>query len=101
MSTSVLTKEFERLAERNAQLLYTDEGKGETIVESKEKSDEFEGNLARLNEIKNLLEKADEFDAIKRGPRPRSARPRRSPKTPSSRPPARRRSSAGTPARSS
>ena len=32
MSTSVLTKEFERLAERNAQLLYTDEGAGENIV---------------------------------------------------------------------
>lgn len=64
MSKSVLAKEFERLAERNAQLLHTDAGEGSTLAESKEKADEFEANLTRLEEIKDLLEKEDRFGVL-------------------------------------
>lgn len=64
MSTSVLAKEFERLAERNAQLLHTDEGDGKSLAESKEKSDEFNANLDRLDEIKDLLESEKRFDEL-------------------------------------
>lgn len=66
MSTSVLAKEFERLAERNAQLLHTDEGEGKSLAESQEKAEEFEGNLTRLEEIKGLLEKEERFDELQK-----------------------------------
>lgn len=66
MSTSVLAKEFERLAERNAQLLHTDEGEGKNIAESFEKADEFDKNLTRLEEIKSLLEKEQRFDELQK-----------------------------------
>ena len=66
MKSSVLSKEFERLAERNAQLLHTDEGDGHSLAESKEKSDEFEKNLSRLEEIKSLLEKEAEFGELQK-----------------------------------
>ena len=64
MTTSVLAKEFERLAERNAQLLHTDEGEGETIAQSAELEAEFDQNLTRLEEIKALLEKEDRFNTL-------------------------------------
>lgn len=64
MSTSVLAKEFERLATRNAQLLHTEEGAGDSIAESREKAEEFEGNLTRLEELKSLLEKEKRFDEL-------------------------------------
>lgn len=64
MSTSVLAKEFERLATRNAQLLHTDEGEGKTLGQSAELEAEFDANLTRLTEIKALMEKADEFEAV-------------------------------------
>jgi len=64
MSTNVLAKEFERLAQRNAQLLHTDEGDGKSIAQSHELATEFDNNLTRLEEIKNLLEKADRFDTV-------------------------------------
>lgn len=64
MTTSVLAKEFERLATRNAQLLHTEEGSGDTLVESQEKADEFEANLTRLEELKSLLEKEKRFDEL-------------------------------------
>lgn len=64
MSNSVLTKEFERLATRNSDLLHTEAGDGKSLAESKEKSDEFEVNLVRLEELKGLLEKADRFDVV-------------------------------------
>jgi HK97 family phage major capsid protein len=66
MSTSVLAKEFERLAERNAQLLHTDEGEGKSIAESAEKAGEFDTNLTRLEELKSLLEKEQQFDEIQK-----------------------------------
>ncbi len=66
MTTSVLAKEFERLATRNAQLLHTEEGEGSTLLESKEKADEFEANLTKLEEIKALLEKEQSFDELQR-----------------------------------
>lgn len=66
MSTSVLAKEFERLAERNAQLLHTDEGEGKSLAHSKEKADEFESNLSRLEEIKDLLEGEKQFDELQK-----------------------------------
>jgi HK97 family phage major capsid protein len=66
MSTSVLAKEFERLAERNAKLLHTDEGEGKNLAESQEKAEEFETNLTRLEEIKGLLEKEERFDEIQK-----------------------------------
>lgn len=66
MSTSVLAKEFERLAERNAQLLHTDEGKGENLADSAEKAEEFSTNLARLTELKNLLEQEKQFDELRK-----------------------------------
>lgn len=64
MSVSVLRKEFERLAERNAKLLHTDDGEGRSMEESKKLSDEFEGNLGRLGELKSLLEKEKEFGVL-------------------------------------
>ncbi len=64
MTTSVLAKEFERLATRNAQLLHTEEGEGQSIAESEEKAQEFENNLQRLEEIKDLLEKERRFDEL-------------------------------------
>jgi len=64
MGTSVLAKEFERLATRNAQLLHTDEGEGKTLAHSKELSDEFNSNLDRLDEIKSLLEGEKRFDEL-------------------------------------
>lgn len=64
MTTSVLAKEFERLAERNAQLLNTDEGKGDSLAHSKELATEFDDNLTRLEELKDLLEKEKRFDEL-------------------------------------
>jgi HK97 family phage major capsid protein len=64
MTTSVLAKEFERLATRNAQLLHTNEGAGDSIADSHEKAEEFEANLSRLEEIKALLESEKRFDEI-------------------------------------
>ena len=65
MSTNnVLAKEFERLATRNAQLLHTDEGEGKSIAESKEKADEFDANLTRLESLKAQLESVQRFDEI-------------------------------------
>lgn len=64
MSVSVLSKEFERLAERNAQLLHTDAGEGRSLEESKSLSDEFETNLTRLTELKGLLEKERQFGEL-------------------------------------
>jgi HK97 family phage major capsid protein len=64
MSTSVLTKEFERLATENAQLLHTEAGEGKSLAESKEKADQFEANLTRLQEIKSLLESEKEFGVL-------------------------------------
>lgn len=64
MSTSVLAKEFERLATENAQLLHTEAGEGKSLAESREKSDKFEANLTRLEELKGLLESADRFDEL-------------------------------------
>jgi HK97 family phage major capsid protein len=66
MSSSVLSREFERLAERNAQLLHTDAGEGQTIEASKALSDEFETNLTRLTELKGLLEKERDFDELQK-----------------------------------
>lgn len=66
MTTSVLAKEFERLATRNAQLLHTDEGEGKSIAESEEYAQEFENNLTRLEEIKGLLEKESQFDELQK-----------------------------------
>lgn len=65
MSVSVLRKEFERLAERNAKILHTDDGEGRSLEESKKLSDEFDGNLDRLTELKSLLEKEKEFGVLK------------------------------------
>jgi hypothetical protein len=81
MSTSVLAKEFERLAERNAQLLHTDEGEGKSIAESAEKARqaEFDTNLTRLEELKSLLEKEQQFDELQKWASTPSARPRPSP----------------------
>jgi hypothetical protein len=64
MSTSVLAKEFERLATRNAELLHTEEGSGDSIAESQEKAEEFEKNLTKLEDIKGLLEKEQRFDEL-------------------------------------
>ena len=64
MSVSVLRREFERLAERNAKLLHTDDGEGRTMEESKKLSDEFDSNLGRLTELKGLLEKEKAFDVL-------------------------------------
>lgn len=64
MSTNVLAKEFERLAQRNAQLLHTDEGDGKSIAQSQELATEFDTNLTRLEDIKALLEKSDRFDVV-------------------------------------
>lgn len=64
MSVSVLSKEFERLAERNAQLLHTDAGEGQSVEDSKALSDEFESNLDRLNALKGLLVKEKEFGEL-------------------------------------
>lgn len=64
MSVSVLRKEFERLAERNAKLLHTDDGEGRSMEDSKKLSDEFDGNLTRLSELKGLLEKEKEFGVL-------------------------------------
>lgn len=66
MTTSVLAKEFERLATRNAQLLHTDEGEGKTVAESQEYAEEFDRNLTRLEEIKGLLEKEQQFDELQK-----------------------------------
>jgi len=66
MSVSVLAKEFERLAERNAQLLHTDEGEGKSLEDSKARSDEFETNLDRLKELKSLLVKEQEFGELQK-----------------------------------
>lgn len=63
---SVLAKEFERLAERNAQLLHTDEGEGKSIAESAEYAAEFETNLGRLQELKSLLEGEKQFDELQK-----------------------------------
>ncbi len=64
MSTNVLAKEFERLAQRNAQLLHTDEGEGKTLANSIELSDEFNANLDKLATIKDQLENVKRFDEI-------------------------------------
>lgn len=64
MSASVLRKEFERLAERNAKLLHTDDGAGRSMEESKGLSDEFDTNLTRLSELKGLLEREKEFGVL-------------------------------------
>jgi HK97 family phage major capsid protein len=64
MSVSVLSREFERLAERNAQLLNTDAGEGKSLEDSKAMSDEFEANLTRLGELKALLIKEKEFGEL-------------------------------------
>jgi HK97 family phage major capsid protein len=66
MSTSVIAKEFERLAERNAQLLHTDEGEGKSLGQSAELEAEFDANLTRLEEIKTLLEKESRFDELQK-----------------------------------
>jgi hypothetical protein len=64
MTTSVLATEFDRLATRNAELLHTEAGGGASIAESKEKADEFEANLTRLEELKDLIEKEDRFGTL-------------------------------------
>jgi hypothetical protein len=66
MSTSVLAKEFERLAQRNAELLHTEAGEGKSLAESEEKAAEFDTNLTRLEEIKGLLEKESQFEELQR-----------------------------------
>lgn len=66
MTTSTLAKEFERLATRNAQLLHTEEGEGQSIAESAELAAEFDTNLSRLTELKGLLESEKAFDEIQR-----------------------------------
>lgn len=66
MTTSTLAKEFERLATRNAQLLHTDEGEGKSIAESEEYAAEFDTNLTRLEGIKALLEKEQQFDELQK-----------------------------------
>jgi HK97 family phage major capsid protein len=66
MSTTVLSKEWERLATRNADLLNTDDGEGTTLAHSKELAEEFDANLVRLEEIKGLLEKEDRFDVLQK-----------------------------------
>ena len=66
MTASVLAKEFERLATRNAQLLHTDEGEGKSLGESSELATEFDNNLTRLTELKDLMSKAGEFEELQR-----------------------------------
>lgn len=66
MPDSVLTKEFERLATRNAQLLHTDEGEGNSLGQSAELEAEFDVNLTKLEGIKAQLEKAGQFEELQR-----------------------------------
>lgn len=66
MTASVLAKEFERLATRNAQLLHTDEGEGKSLGESSELATEFDNNLTRLTELKDLMSKADDFEELQK-----------------------------------
>lgn len=63
-NASVLAKEFERLATRNADLLNTDAGEGKTLADSKDRADEFDANLTRLEELKGFLEKEDRFNTL-------------------------------------
>lgn len=64
MTTSVLAREFERLATRNAELLHTEAGEGKSLAESNEYASEFEANLSKLEDLKNLLEKERSFDTL-------------------------------------
>lgn len=64
MTTSVLAKEFERLATRNAELLHTEAGEGNSIAESSDYANEFEANLSKLEDLKSLLEKEKAFDTL-------------------------------------
>lgn len=63
---SVHAKEFERLANRNAELLNFEAPEGEPIEETKARSDEFEANLVKLAEHKKSLENEREFSELQK-----------------------------------
>lgn len=61
---TVLTKEFDRLAQRNTEILNTDAGEGKSLGESAEILAEFEANTGRMQELRGGMEKASEFEAL-------------------------------------